>query len=64
LNILEIRHAKNLSFGNPEKKFRQRFPCIFDFFKFFLRDDLIQESIININCFICRKSLSTVTFGF
>ena len=58
LNILEIRHATNLSFGNPEKNFRQHFPCIFDFFNFFCADDLIQESIINIKRFICRKSLS------
>ena len=57
-HILEIRHATNLSFGNPEKNFRQHFPCIFEFFQFFLRDDLIQESIINIKRFICRKSLS------
>ena len=51
-------------FWESWKKFWQHFPCIFDIFQFFLRDDLIQESIININCFICRKSLSTVTFGF
>ena len=51
-------------FWESWKKFWQHFPCIFDFFKFFLRDDLIQESIINIKRFICRKSLSTVTFGF
>ena len=45
-------------FWESWKKFWQHFPCIFEFFQFFLRDDLIQESIINIKRFICRKSLS------